>query len=264
MRGLHFFAGSRARQSGEIPQTIGNTMLESLFLQLEQHDALSEAEKGMLAEAVSTGKSFAVGQDLVVAGSRPAYSTLLVEGLAARYKVLEDGGRQFTSLQVPGDFVDLHAFLLKTMDHGIVALSPCRVLLADHARLRAITENAPHLTRMLWLDTLIDGAIHREWIVAMGRRSKTSHLAHLVCELFVRLRVVNLTKDMSFRLPLSQAEMADVLGLSVVHMNRVIGALRKAGVFTWLNHTITISDWDQLVEIAEFDPTYLSMTREPR
>jgi len=117
---------------------------------------------------------------------------------------------------------------------------------------------------MLWLDTLIDGAIHREWIVAMGRRSKTSHLAHLVCELFVRLRVVNLTKDMSFRLPLSQAEMADVLGLSVVHMNRVIGALRKAGVFTWLNHTITISDWDQLVEIAEFDPTYLSMTREPR
>jgi CRP-like cAMP-binding protein len=150
------------------------------------------------------------------------------------------------------------------MDHGIVALSPCRVLFADHARLRIITENAAHLTRILWLDTLIDGAIHREWIVAMGRRSKTSHLAHLVCELFVRLRVVNLTKDMSFHLPLSQAEMADVLGLSVVHMNRVIGALRRAGVFTWVNHTLTISDWDHLVEIAEFDPTYLSMNKEPR
>ncbi|TGR94442.1 Crp/Fnr family transcriptional regulator, partial [Mesorhizobium sp. M1C.F.Ca.ET.188.01.1.1] len=95
----------------------------------------------------------------------------------ARYKVLEDGGRQFTSLQVPGDFVDLHAFLLKTMDHGIIALSPCHVAAADHAKLCAITEQAPHLTRLLWLDTLVDGAIHREWIVAMGRRSKTSHLA---------------------------------------------------------------------------------------
>ncbi|UVK57365.1 Crp/Fnr family transcriptional regulator (plasmid) [Mesorhizobium sp. AR02] len=239
-------------------------MLESLFLQLEQHDCLSEAEKVILTDAVSAGRSFAVGQDLVAAGSRPTYSTLLVEGLAARYKVLEDGGRQFTALQVPGDFVDLHAFLLKTMDHGITALSPCRVFFAEHSRLRTITENAPHLTRMLWLDTLVDGAIHREWIVAMGRRSKTSHLAHLVCELFVRLRVVNLTKNMSFHLPLSQAEMADVLGLSVVHMNRVIAALRRAGVFTWVNHTVTISDWEQLVEIAEFDPTYLSMNREPR
>lgn len=118
-------------------------MLESLFLQLEQHDVISDAERALLAETISTGRDFAVGQDLVSAGSRPTYSTLLVEGLAARYKVLEDGGRQFTSLQVPGDFVDLHAFLLKTMDHGIVALSPCRVLIADHNRLRTITETAP-------------------------------------------------------------------------------------------------------------------------
>ena len=204
-------------------------MLETLYLNLGQHDALSEAEKALLAGAMSFEKDFSTGQDLVSAGSRPTYSTLILEGLAARYKVLEDGGRQFTSLQVPGDFVDLHAFLLKTMDHGIVALSPCRVVLAEHSRLRVITEEAPHLTRLLWLDTLVDGAIHREWIVAMGRRSKAAHLAHLVCELFVRLQVVKRTNGMSFHLPLSQAELADVLGLSVVHMNRVIGALRRSG-----------------------------------
>jgi CRP-like cAMP-binding protein len=98
----------------------------------------------------------------------------------------------------------------------------------------------------------------------MGRRSKTSHLAHLVCELFVRLQVVKQTNGMSFRLPLSQAELADVLGLSVVHMNRVIGALRRVGVIGWANHMVTILDWQRLVEIAEFDPTYLSMNREPR
>ncbi|TIW64859.1 MAG: Crp/Fnr family transcriptional regulator, partial [Mesorhizobium sp.] len=168
------------------------------------------------------------------------------------------------SLQVPGDFVDLHAFLLKTMDHGIIALSPCRVAAAEHGKLRAITEQAPHLTRLLWLDTLVDGAIHREWIVAMGRRSKTSHLAHLICELFVRLQVVKRTSGMSFQLPLSQAELADVLGLSVVHMNRVIGMLRNIGLVSWSSYTVTILDWDLLVELAEFDPTYLSMNREPR
>ncbi|WP_296744196.1 Crp/Fnr family transcriptional regulator [Mesorhizobium sp.] len=239
-------------------------MLESLYLNLGQHDALSEAEKALLADAMSIEKHFGVGEDIVAEGSRPGYSTLILDGLAARYKVLEDGGRQFTSLQVPGDFVDLHAFLLKTMDHGIIALSPCHIVAADHAKLRAITEQAPHLTRLLWLDTLVDGAIHREWIVAMGRRSKTSHLAHLLCELFVRLQVVKRTNGMSFRLPLSQAELADVLGLSVVHMNRVIGALRGLGAIGWVQHMVTILDWDRLVGIAEFDPTYLSMNREPR
>ena len=239
-------------------------MLEALYLNLGQHDALSEEEKAVLTRAMSVEKYVAAGEDIVSEGTRPGFSTLIIDGLAARYKVLEDGGRQFTSLQVAGDFVDLHAFLLKTMDHGIVALSPCHVLAAEHGKLKAITEQAPHLTRLLWLDTLVDGAIHREWIVAMGRRSKTSHLAHLVCELFVRLQVVKKTRDMSFHLPLSQAELADVLGLSVVHMNRVIGTLRRMNVVSWANHMITILDWQRLVEIAEFDPTYLSMNREPR
>ena len=239
-------------------------MLESLYLQLGQHDMLSDDEKSVLEATLTVGRDFAVGQDLVSVGSRPTYSTLLVEGLAARYKVLEDGGRQFTSLQVPGDFVDLHAFLLKTMDHGIIALSKCRVMYADHSRLRTITEQSPHLARLLWLDTLVDGAIHREWIVAMGRRSKTSHLAHLLCELYVRLQTVKRAEGMTFDLPLTQAEMADVLGLSVVHMNRVIGALRNAGVVTWVNRSVAILDWERLQEIAEFDPTYLSLTREPR
>ena len=239
-------------------------MLESLYLNLGQHDSLSEEEKALLTSTLSIEKYVGVGEDIVSEGTRPSYSTLIIDGLAARYKVLEDGGRQFTSLQVAGDFVDLHAFLLKTMDHGIIALSPCHVAAAEHSKLKTITEQAPHLTRLLWLDTLVDGAIHREWIVAMGRRSKLSHLAHLICELFVRLQVVKKTRDMSFHLPLSQAQLADVLGLSVVHMNRVIGTLRRMNVINWTGHMITILDWERLVGIAEFDPTYLSMTREPR
>lgn len=238
--------------------------LEPLFLNLAQHDSLTGAERARLTAILSREKPTAVGQDIVTAGSRPGYSTLLTEGLAARYKLLADGSRQITALHVAGDFVDLHAFLLKVMDHGIVALSPCMVAYAQHGDLKVITEEEPHITRLLWLDTLVDGAIHREWIVAMGRRSKDSHLAHLICELFVRLRAVNRTTGYSFHFPLSQAQVADVLGLSVVHMNRVIQSLRREGLISWVNQTISILDWTRLQELAEFDPTYLSMQSEPR
>ena len=238
--------------------------LTALLLNLGQHDTVTEQEARLLSEAITKDAQFATGSDIVALGSRPTHSSLLVDGFAARYKMLSDGGRQITALHVAGDFVDLHAFLLKTMDHGIVALSPCHVAFAEHSDLKRISEIAPHLTRLLWLDTLVDGSIHREWIVAMGRRSKKSHLAHLICELYVRLRGVQRATDWSFHFPLSQAAMADVLGLSVVHMNRVIQSLRREGLISWTHHTISILDWVRLQEVAEFDPTYLSMSLEPR
>ncbi|MBX5230546.1 MULTISPECIES: Crp/Fnr family transcriptional regulator [unclassified Rhizobium] len=239
-------------------------MIESLLLNLGSRDVLSSEEENLLRSILVKDRQFAVGEDLVSQGSRPPFSTLLLDGFAARYKVMADGSRQITALHVAGDFVDLHAFPVKVMDHGIVALSPCHVALADHADLRAITERMPHLTRLLWLDTLVDGAIHREWIVAMGRRSKRAQIAHLVCELFMRLKVVRRTQGESFQFPLTQIEMADVLGISVVHLNKTLQALRREGVFTWENRTITIVDWERLQEIAEFDPAYLSISREPR
>lgn len=239
-------------------------MLGPLYLNLGQHDALSATERALLSEIITKKAHFSAREDIVSVGSRPNRSCLLLDGFAARYKMLADGGRQITALHVAGDFVDLHAFLLKSMDHGILALSPCQVAYASHSDLKIVTEQAPHLTRLLWLDTLVDGAIHREWIVAMGRRSRKSHLAHLICELFVRLRGVRLASRSGFRFPLSQSDMADVLGLSVVHMNRVIQSLRRDNLISWTDHTITIQDWERLQEVAEFDPTYLSMIREPR
>lgn len=239
-------------------------MLKTLFLKLGTHDALSDAEMNLLASALTAGRRVAPGQEIVVEGSRPSTSTLLVDGFAARYKMMADGGRQITAIHISGDFVDLHAFLLKEMDHGIVALSPCTIAAAGHAALKQITERAPHLARLLWLETLIDGAIHRNWIVAMGRRSKAAHLAHLICELYVRLRAVGRAEDGRFHFPLSQTEMADVLGLSFVHMNRVIQRLRRERLISWDNQVISILDWERLQQIAEFDPTYLSFSVEPR
>lgn len=239
-------------------------MIESLLLNLESHDVVSEQEQALLKSLISRDRRFKVDEDIVPEGSRPGYSTLLVDGFAARYKFMADGTRQITALHIAGDFVDLHAFLLKTMDHGIVAMSPCHVAFVEHQDLKSVSETHPHLSRLLWLETLIDGAIHREWIVAMGRRSKKAHIAHLICELFMRLQVVRRTSGLSFHFPLTQLELADVLGISIVHLNKTLQVLRKEGLLSWINQTITILDWPQLQKLAQFDPTYLSLDVEPR
>jgi CRP-like cAMP-binding protein len=239
-------------------------LIEPLLLNLESHDVLSTAEIELLRAIVGRERSVAAGEDLVSEGSRPNHSTLLLDGFAARYKVLEDGTRQITALQVAGDFVDLHAFPLKVVDHGVLAISNCRIASVDHQELKAITETNPHLTRLLWLDTLVDGAVHREWIVAMGRRSKKAHIAHLICELYVRLRTVRRTNGPSFQLPLTQNAMADVLGVSLVHLNKTLQSLRKEKAFAWEGRVITILDWDKLQKIAGFDAGYLSLSIEAR
>ena len=218
----------------------------------------------MLDEAIGRVRVVGSDEDIVREGDRPTECSLLLEGWAARYKVLAQGKRQITALHVAGDFVDLHSFLLKTLDHSILALTPCRIAAVPHAALQRITESSPHVTRLLWLNTLIDGAIHREWVTAIGRRSAAAHMAHLICELFHRLEVVGHTDGQSFRLPLTQAELGDTLGLSTVHVNRIVQELRGEGLITWRGERLTINDYQRLKALAEFDATYLNLQGEPR
>ncbi|MHA6686987.1 Crp/Fnr family transcriptional regulator [Mesorhizobium sp. A556] len=235
-----------------------------LFLQLSHRDVISEKEKTELFALFAREKSYLAGEEIVREGARPKVSLLLVDGLCGRFKVLEDGGRQIVAFHVPGDFLDLHGFLLKVLAHGVVALSDCTLVQVEHEALKKLTETSPHLARMLWLDTLIDASVHREWLVAMGRRPAIGQLAHLMCELYTRLKIVDQTKGLSFKLPLTQNQLADALGLSLVHVNRTLRDLRQRGVITWEGDRVQIDDWDGLVEIAEFDPTYLSLQKEPR
>lgn len=231
---------------------------------LERRDQLSAEEKRALEDAVGPARHVRTGEDIVREGARPTASTLLLDGFAGRYKMLEAGARQITDIHVAGDLVDLHSFLLKTMDHGVTALTPCTVASISHETLRRISEQHPHLTRLLWLESLMDGAVHREWLVAMGRRSALGHIAHLLCELYLRLQVVGLTDHYSFPLPLTQSDLADAVGLSTVHVNRMVQELRREGMISWRDQVVQIHDWKRLVQVAEFNPTYLNMTQEPR
>ena len=238
--------------------------MNPLIAMLERRDLLSDAEKAALETLAGPIRHIAAGEDLVCEGDRPHVSTLMLSGLTARYNTLRDGERQISAIHITGDFIDLHSFPMHVMDHGVVALSACTVAQYQHEALITVTEEFPHLTRMLWLSTLIDAAIHRRWLVAMGRQSSTAQLAHLLCELHVRLGLVGLTDGDSFDLALTQAELGDVLGLSLVHVNRVIQQLKRDGLIAWTGRRVSILDLPRLRDFAEFDPTYLHLETEPR
>jgi CRP-like cAMP-binding protein len=243
---------------------MSDASLESFFRKLEQRDTLRADERQALIDAAGEERTYSAGTDIVREGDRPNRSTLVIEGFSVRYRVLSDGQRQITSIHIPGDFVDLHSFVLKEMDHSVGALSHCRVITFPHANLTRITERFPHLTRVLWLMTLLDASIHREWIVGMGRRSAAEQMSHLICELYTRLNVTGQTQDGSFYLPITQPELGDALGLSAVHVNRVLQELRSESLFTWQGQTVRILDWPRLQQRADFDPRYLHLTSEPR
>ena len=150
------------------------------------------------------------------------------------------------------------------MDHSIATLTPCRIAIVPHQALREITEAHPHLTRLLWLNTLIDGAISRRWLLNVGHRQARERMAHLICELFTRLQTAGLTEAGTCHVPITQVELGSALGLSTVHTNRVLQELRRDELITWWGPSLTIEDWARLCRVAEFDPTYLDLEHAPR
>jgi CRP-like cAMP-binding protein len=238
--------------------------IAGLLLKLRARDLVGGEEEEVLRASVAEIQEHPAGRTIVRTGTTLSASTLLVEGIVCRYKDLADGQRQIMELHVAGDFVDLHGFLLKQLDHNVGTMTPVRVALFPHDAIRGITETHPHLGRMLWFSTLLDAAIHREKILSIGRRSAVARIAHIFCELLIRLRIVGLADDRSYALPLTQADLADVTGLTSVHVNRMLKKLRDENLLTFRGGMVEIGDWERLQRLAEFDPTFLHLERRPR
>lgn len=232
-------------------------MIEPFLAKIRARDVLSADEEAVLRNAVSETKQFPADRKVVRANDRLDVSILLLEGMMCRYKDLRNGARQIAQLTVSGDFVDLHGFTLKRLDHDILTLTPCRVAIVPHDRLTAITEQHPHLTRLLWFLTNLDAAIHREWELSLGRRTAIARLAHLICELRVRLSIVGLADETGYALPLTQTELAECTGLTGVHVNRMLKELREGAFVEVKSGRVHIIDLRKLERIAEFDPCYL-------
>ena len=186
---------------------------------------------------------------------------MLLKGWLARVKDLPSGERQMSELHVVGDFTDLHGFTLKRLDHDVVSLTACTLGIAPHKQIKEVTEQFPRIGRLFWLSTNIDAAIHREHILSLGRRSAISRMAHLFCELYVRLEIVGEASDDRFALPLTQRELSEYLGLTVVHVNRTLQELRRRQLVEVEQREVRILDRSQLEELAEFDPLYLNLDK---
>ena len=236
----------------------------ALLVKLRRRDEVSEAEAHVLSSAVDRIEEVPANKVLVTEGQPLTFSILLLEGFVGRFKDLSDGQRQITELHVAGDFVDLHGFLLKHLEHAIGTLTAVRIAIFPHEALKRITEQQPHLARMLWLSSLIDAAIQRERILSLGRRTALAAVAHLICELHCRLEVVGLTDGHSFRFPATQIDIADATGLTPVHVNRMLRKLRTDGLMTFRSGVVDIHDLPALEELAEFDNSYLFLKPEPR
>ena len=228
---------------------------------LRQRIEISSDEERAIRDAVKETRRVAADEILVRAGEELNASMMLLDGWMARVKDLPGGERQVTQLHVPGDFADLHGFTLKRLDHDLVAITDCTVAVVPHERLREITDEQPRLGRVYWFATNIDAAIHREWALSLGQRSAISRMAHLFCELYLRLKVVGQTVDSSYEFPLTQRELSECLGLTVVHANRTIQELRRRGLVELENRQLRILDRRGLEGVAEFDPSYLYLDR---
>ena len=233
----------------------------SLIARLETVADLSEQDKALLAGLVQDVRPVPAKKHIISEGERPEYIHLVVEGWAARFKLLPDGARQFTALLIPGDFCDFHATVLGKMDHGIVALTDCQVAYIPGAKIDEILSSHPNLAKTFLWSTLVDEAVLRSWVVNAGRRSAYARIGHLLCEMHLRLKKIGLVSEGKFDLPMTQDEIADATALTSVHTNRTLQRLRADGLIDLRGGILSVLDVAGLEHASGFDPSYLHIKR---
>ena len=219
--------------------------------------ALSAEDAAALAHGFGPPRALDRGEQLLREGDRPTALSVLCEGVAQAFRIVPAGGQQTLALFVPGDMLDACAFVLGTSDVAVCAITPIKIMQIPHARLEQLIAARPAIGRALWRRMTCDGAVLQEWMVGLGRRTAYAQLAHLMCEVSVRMQAVGMASGESCKFPLTQSELADVLGLSTVHVNRILQQLRGDGLIELARGWLTIKDEERLVEAGGFDPSYL-------
>lgn len=232
-------------------------MSNAFVKHLSGYGLLGETEKALLEEACKNVRELPAGTHLIREGDEPDPVFVILEGWACGYKILPDGGRQIISFMLPGDFCDIHIAILHAIDHNIMTLTKTRVASLPRAEMEMLVQARPMLTQAFWWSQLVDQSISRSWIVSMGRRKSVERVAHLMCELYIRMRNIGLASDDECSMPLTQLVLADALGLTPVHVNRVLRVLKTAKVMQLSHGSLRIIDSEKLAQIAGFDGNYL-------
>jgi CRP-like cAMP-binding protein len=228
-----------------------------LIARLQAVAALSEQDQASLARMPYKLRTLGNGELVVRQGDRPTHSTVVMSGFLARQRVVSDRN-QISSFYIAGDMPDLHTLHLPVMDHELCSVGNSAVACVPHTYLKGLMNDSPAITQAFWRETLIHAALYREWVENLGSREALGRIAHLFCEIAARLELVGaLENGGSFHLPLTQQNVADACGLSVVHVNRTLQELRRQGLIEWQNHVVQLRNRTALEDVAEFNRDYL-------
>lgn len=236
-------------------------MANPMICKLEHGASLTDEDKAVLEAVCAETRRVPPRVDLIEEGENPRFVQLVLDGFACRYKMLSDGRRSIVAYLVPGDFCDLHVAILGQMDHSIATVTGCTMVQIPYDTVEKLVSRHPRIARALWWATLVDEAVLREWLVNLGRRTAARRLAHLFCELRVRLMSVAHDGENGFHFPFTQEELSHMLGVTPVHVNRVLQQLREDGLILLEDKMLGIPDVARLEAFAEFDATYLHRAR---
>jgi CRP-like cAMP-binding protein len=238
-------------------------MTNPVIRKLELFTRLSTEDKALLGRLASARvRSFASREDVIREGDAPRDINLFLSGWACRYKQMEDGRRQIIAFFLPGDVCDMNIFILKEMDHSISAITPVTVAEVSREAFEEVILQYPRVIQALWWDSLVNSAIQREWTVNLGQRTAAERIAHLICELFLRLHSIGLARANTCEWPITQIELADTTGMSSVHVSRTINELRNLGLIVLRDRQLTVSDLPGLMRLAMFNSNYLHLQHE--
>ena len=238
---------------------------------LSQFAPLSNKDIGVLETLCLPEERFGAGANIVVEGETPRSAFVVTRRMACRYRLMADGRRQILTILIPGDFFDLHGFLLQATDHSVATISPTRIASIGIDAVIDIIANHPRIGAALWWSAMQEGAMLRERIVALGRRSARGRVAYILCEIVWRQRVIGmaenhairLPEDHAIRLPFTQTDLADMLGLTSVHTNRVLQDFRRDALITLAHRRLTLLDLERLQAISGLTSDYLKLASTP-
>ena len=228
-----------------------------MMRRLERRSPLEQGDRDTLLALPHSLKKLAAGAHVVRDGDPAEHCCLLLSGFAYRYKITGEGGRQIISFHVAGEFVDLQNCFLGVADHSVQMLTEAEIALIPSGALQELALTRPALAQAFWIDTLIDASIFREWVVNVGRRDSRARVAHLLCEFSLRLEAAGLASNHHYELPMTQEQLADAVGLTSVHVNRVLKQLAEEGLIRRDRRSITIEDWQRMRAVGDFNERYL-------
>ncbi len=234
-------------------------IFEPLLKRLRLTAGIAEKEEQAIRQLPVRVRETRGGETIVASGSRPSLCCIVIDGFVQRSKIVSEDRRQILSFHQPGDIPDLQSLYLHVLDHEVITLGDCVLGFIPHSALRALIKANSNVAEALWRDTLLDAAVFREWICNVGQRAADSRLAHLILEIHTRLTTIDRVKGSSFHFPVTQALLADAIGTSAVHVNRVIQELRTKELLEIERGEITILDQEGLRKLADFDPLYLHL-----